>query len=114
MGLKATGYTIGRPWSMSPGLDRITVSTDRLSKRGAERRKHRQSRVPWYREDQMTAQPSAIGFTPNEDPFVVQHGGFYRRWLSMLDDIEELKAIVARIEATTEDKWVPLWQEAGK
>ena len=62
----------------------------------------------------MTAQPSAIGFAPNEDPFVVQHGGFYRRWLSMLDDVDELKAIVARIEATTEDKWVPLWHAAGK
>lgn len=62
----------------------------------------------------MTAQPSAIGFAPNEDPFVVQHGGFYRRWLSMLDDIDELKAIVARIEATTEDRWVPLWREAGQ
>ncbi len=62
----------------------------------------------------MTAQPPAIGFAPNEDPFTVQHGGFYRRWLSMLDDIDELKAIVARIEATTEDKWVPLWHEAGK
>jgi pimeloyl-ACP methyl ester carboxylesterase len=62
----------------------------------------------------LTAQPNQLGFAPNEDPFVVQHGGFYRRWLAMLDDIDELKAIVARVEATTEDKWVPLWREAGK
>src|SRR5690606_16240106 len=67
---------------------------------------------PW--EDCMTAQPTQLGFAPNEDPFIVQHGGFYRRWLSMLDDIDELKAIVARVEATTEDKWVPLWREAGR
>src|SRR5690606_3157562 len=63
-------------------------------------------------EDIMTA--PTLGFAPNEDPFVVQHGGFYRRWLSMLDDIDELKTLVARIEATTEDKWVPVWREAGK
>ena len=25
-----------------------------------------------------------LGFAPSEDPFVVQHGGFYRRWLSKI------------------------------
>ncbi|HKZ29970.1 MAG TPA: alpha/beta fold hydrolase [Acidimicrobiia bacterium] len=56
---------------------------------------------------------TTLGFAPNEDPFVVQHGGFYRRWFSMIDDIEELGAIVAKLEGTTEDQWVPAWQEAG-
>ena len=51
---------------------------------------------------------------PGEDPFIVARGGFYRRWLSMIDDVEALKAIVSRLEATTEDKWVPVWREAGK
>ncbi len=55
-----------------------------------------------------------LGFAPNEDPFVVAHGGFYRRWLSMLDDVEELKELVARLEGTTEDKWVPLWAEVAR
>ena len=55
-----------------------------------------------------------LGFAPNEDPFVVAHGGFYRRWFSMIDDIEELREVVARLEGTTEDKWVPVWEEAGR
>ena len=55
-----------------------------------------------------------LGFAPNEDPFVVAHGGFYRRWLSMLDDIEELKQTVARLEGTTEEKWVPVWEEVAR
>jgi pimeloyl-ACP methyl ester carboxylesterase len=62
----------------------------------------------------MSAQSSALGFAPSEDPFVVEHGGFYRRWLSMLEDLDELRALVAKLEATTEDKWVPVWREAGR
>ena len=62
----------------------------------------------------MTAQPSALGFAPSEDPFVVEHGGFYRRWLSMFDDLDELRSLVAKLESTTEDKWVPVWRSAGK
>ena len=50
---------------------------------------------------------------PGEDPFIVARGGFYRRWLSMIDDIEELERIVTTLEGTTEDKWVPVWREAG-
>jgi dienelactone hydrolase len=57
---------------------------------------------------------ATLGFSPTEDPFVVQHGGFYRRWLSMIDDIEDLKAAVAKLEGTTEDLWVPVWREVGK
>ncbi len=56
----------------------------------------------------------ALDFTPSEDPFVVDHGGFYRRWLSMIEDMDELKATVAKVEATTEDKWVPLWSCVAK
>ena len=62
----------------------------------------------------MTAKAETLGFSPNEDPFKVVHGGFYRRWLSMIDDLGELEATVARLAATTEDKWVPLWREVGK
>lgn len=54
--------------------------------------------------------PHATG----EDPFVVARGGFYRRWLSMIDDIDELKEIVGRLESTTDDSWVPIWGEAGR
>jgi esterase FrsA len=62
----------------------------------------------------MTVHPSALGFAPSEDPFVIEHGGFYRRWLSMIDDLGELKSLVAELQATTEDKWVPVWRKAGK
>ena len=55
-----------------------------------------------------------LGFAPNEDPFVVQHGGFYRRWFSMIDDLDELKAAVATVEGTTQDKWVPVWRPLGR
>ena len=55
-----------------------------------------------------------LGFAPNEDPFVVAHGGFYRRWFSMIDDVEELKSLVGRLQGTTEDKWVPVWEEGGR
>ncbi|MFB0994129.1 MAG: alpha/beta fold hydrolase [Paracoccaceae bacterium] len=51
---------------------------------------------------------------PGEDPFIVARGGFYRRWLTMIDDLDELKSIVAGLEGSTEDKWVPVWRNAGK
>lgn len=50
---------------------------------------------------------------PGEDPFIVVRGGFYRRWLSMIDSVEELERIVATLGGTTEDEWVPVWREAG-
>lgn len=51
---------------------------------------------------------------PGEDPFIVANGGFYRRWLRMIDDLDELAAIVATLEGTTEDKWVPVWRAPGQ
>jgi pimeloyl-ACP methyl ester carboxylesterase len=57
---------------------------------------------------------ATLGFAPSEDPFVVEHGGFYRRWFSMIDDIGELESVVASLEGTTEDKWVPVWRAAAR
>ena len=54
-----------------------------------------------------------LGFAPSEDPFVVQHGGFYRRWLAMIDDIPELESTVAKLTGTTHDVWVPVWRQVG-
>lgn len=62
----------------------------------------------------MVTANSGLGFAPSEDPFVVQHGGFYRRWLSMIDDLAELEATVAGLEGTTEDLWIPRWEEVGE
>jgi esterase/lipase len=55
-----------------------------------------------------------LGFAPSEDPFVVQEGGFYRRWLRMLDDHAELMEVVAGLEGTTQDLWVPPWRAVGR
>lgn len=57
---------------------------------------------------------TTLAFAPSENPFVVEHGGFYRRWLSMIDDLGELQEIVERLTGTTEDAWVPVWVEAGR
>lgn len=55
-----------------------------------------------------------LGFAPSEDPFVVEHGGFYRRWLSMIDNIVELEATVSELQGTTQDLWVPVWRAHGR
>lgn len=62
----------------------------------------------------MTAKPQTPDPAAGEDPFVLAPGGFYRRWLSMIDDIDELKRLVASLRGTTQDKWVPLWRGAGR
>ena len=54
-----------------------------------------------------------LPFAPSEDPFVVEHGGFYRRWFSMIEDMVELKTAVASLKGTTDDLWVPLWRGIG-
>ena len=55
-----------------------------------------------------------LPFAPSEDPFVVEHGGFYRRWFYMIEDIEELKSAVASLEGTTDDLWAPVWLKIGQ
>ena len=55
-----------------------------------------------------------LGFGASENPFVVEHGGFYRRWLSMIDDLDELAEVVSRLEGTTQDPWVPVWRDMGR
>jgi pimeloyl-ACP methyl ester carboxylesterase len=51
---------------------------------------------------------------PSENPLVVEHGGFYRRWFSMIDDLDELRGAVSRLQGTTQDHWVPVWGEHGE
>ncbi len=62
----------------------------------------------------MINQSEKLEHRPGEDPFVVARGGFYRRWLSMIEDIGELQRIVAGITSTTEETWVPIWRDAGQ
>ena len=62
----------------------------------------------------MSKSTNSLGFAPSEDPFIVAKGGFYRRWLSMISDLDELREIVSSLTATTEEHWVPIWREAGQ
>lgn len=62
----------------------------------------------------MNTGDESLQFAANEDPFVVAKGGFYRRWLTMIEDLDELKEIVAGLSSTTQDHWVPRWREAGE
>ena len=57
---------------------------------------------------------SELPHIPGENPFIVARGGFYRRWLQMIDNIDDFKNIVSRVESTLESHWVPIWKEAGQ
>ena len=51
---------------------------------------------------------------PGENPFIVARGGFYRRWLQMIDDLDFFEEIVMSLTSTIDEKWVPIWREVGK
>ena len=55
-----------------------------------------------------------IKFSAGENPYLVEHGGFYRRWMPMLSDINELVETVKKINTTTEESWIPIWNEVAK
>ena len=55
------------------------------------------------------AQLAALPVRPNEDPFVVANGGFYRRWFNLVDDIQPIIDTVAGLKATEDEDWVPPW-----
>lgn len=56
-----------------------------------------------------TAQLAALPVIPNEDPFVVANGGFYRRWFNLVDDIQPMLDTVPTLKATEDEDWVPPW-----
>jgi pimeloyl-ACP methyl ester carboxylesterase len=49
----------------------------------------------------------------DEDPFVVAIGGFYRRWFNLIDDQQLLIDTVAKVKATEDEDWVPVWSEVA-
>ena len=51
---------------------------------------------------------------PDEDPFVVAIGGFYRRWFNLLDDLQPLMDTVKRLEGTEDEMWVPAWSAVAQ
>jgi esterase FrsA len=54
-------------------------------------------------------QLAALPVKPNEDPFVVANGGFYRRWFNLVDDIQPIVDTVKTLESTEDEDWVPAW-----
>lgn len=46
---------------------------------------------------------------PDEDPFVVAIGGFYRRWFNLVDDLQPVLDTVAKLKSTEDEEWVPAW-----
>jgi fermentation-respiration switch protein FrsA (DUF1100 family) len=66
-----------------------------------------------------TTQPSSdrlahLPVRADEDPFTVAVGGFYRRWFSLLDDIDLLSQTVAKLTDTVDEEWVPVWSEVAR
>ena len=51
---------------------------------------------------------------PDENPTRIDHAGFYRRWLSMIEDMKYLQSYVDRVSGTNEEEWVPLWRKLEK
>ena len=62
----------------------------------------------------MSKKISDLPHVPGENPFIVARGGFYRRWLQMIDNLDEFEGVVAELETTLQHDWVPKWRELGK
>src|SRR5688572_27649302 len=57
---------------------------------------------------------ASLPVRPDEDPFVVAIGGFYRRWFNLLDDLQPLLDTVAKLEGTEDEVWVPAWSAVAE
>ncbi|HWM81178.1 MAG TPA: alpha/beta fold hydrolase [Pseudolabrys sp.] len=57
---------------------------------------------------------ATLPVVPGEDPFIVAVGGFYRRWISLIDDVELLIDTVSRLEGTEDERWVPAWSSVAE
>ena len=50
---------------------------------------------------------------PDEDPYSVTIGGFYRRWFNLVDDMQLLIDTVKDVKSTEDEDWVPVWSAVG-
>ncbi|HEX2825564.1 MAG TPA: alpha/beta hydrolase [Burkholderiales bacterium] len=57
---------------------------------------------------------ASLPVRPDEDPFVVAIGGFYRRWFNLLDDLTPLIETVKKLEGTEDEVWVPAWSAVAQ
>lgn len=55
------------------------------------------------------AQLAALPMRPDEDPFIVAIGGFYRRWFNLVEDLQPMLDTVAKLKGTEDEDWVPAW-----
>ena len=55
------------------------------------------------------AQLAKLPVRPDEDPFIVAIGGFYRRWFNLVDDLQPMIDTVAKLKGTEDEDWVPAW-----
>ena len=51
---------------------------------------------------------------PDEDPFAVTIGGFYRRWFNLVDDMQLLIDTVKTLKNTEDEDWVPAWSAVAR
>ena len=56
-----------------------------------------------------TAVLAKLPVRPDEDPFIVAIGGFYRRWFNLVDDLQPMLDTVAALQGTEDEDWVPAW-----
>ena len=57
---------------------------------------------------------AALPVKPNEDPFAVTIGGFYRRWFNLIDDLQLLIDTVSTVKSTLDEDWVPVWSAVAE
>src|SRR4051812_35152912 len=57
---------------------------------------------------------ASLPVKPDEDPFTVAIGGFYRRWFNLLDDLQPLIDTVKKLEGTEDEAWVPAWSAVAQ
>jgi hypothetical protein len=60
------------------------------------------------------AQIAKLPVRADEDPFVVAIGGFYRRWFSLVDDMQPMLDAVAKLKGTEDEDWVPAWSAVAE
>ena len=57
---------------------------------------------------------ASLPVRPDEDPFSVTIGGFYRRWFNLVDDLQALIDTVPTIKSTEDEDWVPAWSAVSE
>jgi esterase FrsA len=57
---------------------------------------------------------ASLPVRPDEDPFSVTIGGFYRRWFNLVDNLQVLIDTVATLKSTEDEDWVPVWSAVGE